>query len=303
MRKNGMINLYRQEVSTMKEFIIATDSTVDLPKAFLEENHVLTISLSYVMDGVTYKDLDGLSHEEFFEKIRNGSLPTTSQINPEEARKALEPVVKEGKEILYLGFSSGLSGSYNSVRMAAEDLMEDYPETKIVTIDSLCASMGEGLLLYKTLQLKEQGKNLDEIAEWVEANKLHICHNVTVDDLNHLHRGGRISKTTAVLGTMVKIKPIIHMDNEGKLVVIGKERGRKKSLLTLLDKMEKQMQGYQNDVVMITHGDCIEDAKYVEEQIRERFGIENIIVNGIGSVIGSHTGAGVVAVFFMGSER
>lgn len=287
----------------MKEFIIATDSTVDLPKAFLEENHVLTISLSYVMDGVTYKDLDGLSHEEFFEKIRNGSLPTTSQINPEEARKALEPVVKEGKEILYLGFSSGLSGSYNSVRMAAEDLMEDYPETKIVTIDSLCASMGEGLLLYKTLQLKEQGKNLDEIAEWVEANKLHICHNVTVDDLNHLHRGGRISKTTAVLGTMVKIKPIIHMDNEGKLVVIGKERGRKKSLLTLLDKMEKQMQGYQNDVVMITHGDCIEDAKYVEEQIRERFGIENIIVNGIGSVIGSHTGAGVVAIFFMGSER
>lgn len=298
-----MINLYRQEVSTMKEFIIATDSTVDLPKAFLEENHVLTISLSYVMDGVTYKDLDGLSHEEFFEKITNGSLPTTSQINPEEARKALEPVVKEGKEILYLGFSSGLSGSYNSVRMAAEDLMEDYPETKIVTIDSLCASMGEGLLLYKTLQLKEQGKNLDEIAEWVEANKLHICHNVTVDDLNHLHRGGRISKTTAVLGTMVKIKPIIHMDNEGKLVVIGKERGRKKSLLTLLDKMEKQMQGYENDVVMITHGDCIEDAKYVEEQIRERFGIENIIVNGIGSVIGSHTGAGVVAVFFMGSER
>ena len=287
----------------MKEFIIATDSTVDLPKVFLEENHVLTISLSYVMDGVTYKDLDGLSHEEFFEKITNGSLPTTSQINPEEARKALEPVVKEGKEILYLGFSSGLSGSYNSVRMAAEDLMEDYPETKIVTIDSLCASMGEGLLLYKTLQLKEQGKNLDEIAEWVEANKLHICHNVTVDDLNHLHRGGRISKTTAVLGTMVKIKPIIHMDNEGKLVVIGKERGRKKSLLTLLDKMEKQMQGYENDVVMITHGDCIEDAKYVEEQIRERFGIENIIVNGIGSVIGSHTGAGVVAVFFMGSER
>ena len=287
----------------MKEFIIATDSTVDLPKAFLEENHVLTISLSYVMYGVTYKDLDGLSHEEFFEKITNGSLPTTSQINPEEARKALEPVVKEGKEILYLGFSSGLSGSYNSVRMAAEDLMEDYPETKIVTIDSLCASMGEGLLLYKTLQLKEQGKNLDEIAEWVEANKLHICHNVTVDDLNHLHRGGRISKTTAVLGTMVKIKPIIHMDNEGKLVVIGKERGRKKSLLTLLDKMEKQMQGYENDVVMITHGDCIEDAKYVEEQIRERFGIENIIVNGIGSVIGSHTGAGVVAVFFMGSER
>ncbi|MDO4452450.1 MAG: DegV family protein [Lachnospiraceae bacterium] len=287
----------------MREFIIATDSTVDLQKTFLEKKHVLTISLSYIMDGVTYKDLDGLSHEEFFEKLRKGSLPTTSQINPEEARKVLEPVVKEEKDILYIGFSSGLSGSYNSVRMAADDLMEDYPEAKIITIDSLCASMGEGLLLYKTLQLKEQGKSLDEIAEWIEENKLHICHNVTVDDLNHLHRGGRISKTTAVLGTMVKIKPIIHMDNEGKLVVIGKERGRKKSLLSLLDKMEKQMQGYENDVVMITHGDCIEDAKYLAEQIRKRFGIENIIINGIGSVIGSHTGAGVVAVFFMGNER
>lgn len=287
----------------MKEFMIATDSTVDLPKTFLEENHVLTISLSYVMDGVTYKEMDGLSHEEFFEKLRNGSLPTTSQINPQEARKALEPIVKEGKDVLYIGFSSGLSGSYNSVRMAAEELMEDYPETKIIAIDSLCASMGEGLLLYKALQLKQQGKSLEEIANWIEENKLHICHNVTVDDLNHLHRGGRISKTTAVLGTMVKIKPIIHMNNEGKLVVIGKERGRKKSLLTLLDKMEKQMQGYDNDVVMITHGDCIEDAKYVEEQIRERFGIKNIIINGIGSVIGSHTGAGVVAVFFMGNER
>lgn len=287
----------------MKEFMIATDSTVDLPKTFLEENHVLTISLSYVIDGVTYKEMDGLSHEEFFEKLRNGSLPTTSQINPQEARKALEPIVKEGKDVLYIGFSSGLSGSYNSVRMAAEELMEDYPETKIIAIDSLCASMGEGLLLYKALQLKQQGKSLEEIANWIEENKLHICHNVTVDDLNHLHRGGRISKTTAVLGTMVKIKPIIHMNNEGKLVVIGKERGRKKSLLTLLDKMEKQMQGYDNDVVMITHGDCIEDAKYVEEQIRERFGIKNIIINGIGSVIGSHTGAGVVAVFFMGNER
>ncbi|WP_461815970.1 DegV family protein [Faecalimonas sp.] len=287
----------------MREFIIATDSTVDLQKAFLEENDVLTISLSYIMDGITYKDLEGLSHEEFFEKLKNGSLPTTSQINPEEARKALEPVLQEEKDILYIGFSSGLSGSYNSVRMAAEDLSEEYPESKIIVIDSLCASMGEGLLLYKALQLKEQKKSLEEIAKWIEENKLHICHNVTVDDLNHLHRGGRISKTTAILGTMVKIKPIIHMDNEGKLVVIGKERGRKKSLITLLDRMESQMQGYENDVVMITHGNCIEDAKYLEEQIKNRFGIKKIIINGIGSVIGSHTGAGVVAVFFMGNER
>ena len=148
--------------------------------------------------------------------------------------------------------------------MAAEDLKEEYPDINIIAIDSLCACMGEGLLLYKALELKEHGMSMEEIAKWVEANKLHICHNVTVDDLNHLHRGGRISKTTAVVGSMIKIKPIIHMSDEGKLVVIGKERGRKKSLVSIVDRMEKQMQGYDNDIVMITHGDCIEDAEFVK---------------------------------------
>ena len=285
----------------MNEFVIVSDSTVDLPKEYLQSKQVPIISLSYIMDGVTYEEMDGLSHKEFFEKLRAGSLPTTSQINPEQAREALELFAKEGKDILYIGFSSGLSGSYNSVRMAAEDLKEEYPD--IITIDSLCACMGEGLLLYKALELKEHGMSMEEIAKWVEANKLHICHNVTVDDLNHLHRGGRISKTTAVVGSMIKIKPIIHMSDEGKLVVIGKERGRKKSLVSIVDRMEKQMQGYDNDIVMITHGDCIEDAEFVKKQVEERFGIHNVMINGIGSVIGSHTGAGVVAVFFMGDKR
>lgn len=287
----------------MNEFVIVSDSTVDLPKEYLQSKQVQIISLSYIMDGVTYEEMDGLSHKEFFEKLRAGSLPTTSQINPEQAREALEPFAKEGKDILYIGFSSGLSGSYNSVRMAAEDLKEEYPDINIITIDSLCACMGEGLLLYKALELKEHGMSMEEIAKWVEANKLHICHNVTVDDLNHLHRGGRISKTTAVVGSMIKIKPIIHMSDEGKLVVIGKERGRKKSLVSIVDRMEKQMQGYDNDIVMITHGDCIEDAEFVKKQVEERFGIHNVMINGIGSVIGSHTGAGVVAVFFMGDKR
>lgn len=287
----------------MNEFVIVSDSTVDLPKEYLQSKQVPIISLSYIMDGVTYEEMDGLSHKEFFEKLRAGSLPTTSQINPEQAREALEPFAKEGKDILYIGFSSGLSGSYNSVRMAAEDLKEEYPDINIITIDSLCACMGEGLLLYKALELKEHGMSMEEIAKWVEANKLHICHNVTVDDLNHLHRGGRISKTTAVVGFMIKIKPIIHMSDEGKLVVIGKERGRKKSLVSIVDRMEKQMQGYDNDIVMITHGDCIEDAEFVKKQVEERFGIHNVMINGIGSVIGSHTGAGVVAVFFMGDKR
>ena len=287
----------------MNEFVIVSDSTVDLPKEYLQSKQVPIISLSYIMDGVTYEEMDGLSHKEFFEKLRAGSLPTTSQINPEQAREALEPFAKEGKDILYIGFSSGLSGSYNSVRMAAEDLKEEYPDINIIAIDSLCACMGEGLLLYKALELKEHGMSMEEIAKWVEANKLHICHNVTVDDLNHLHRGGRISKTTAVVGSMIKIKPIIHMSDEGKLVVIGKERGRKKSLVSIVDRMEKQMQGYDNDIVMITHGDGIEDAEFVKKQVEERFGIHNVMINGIGSVIGSHTGAGVVAVFFMGDKR
>ena len=287
----------------MNEFVIVSDSTVDLPKEYLQSKQVPIISLSYIMDGVTYEEMDGLSHKEFFEKLRAGSLPTTSQINPEQAREALEPLAKEGKDILYIGFSSGLSGSYNSVRMAAEDLKEEYPDINIITIDSLCACMGEGLLLYKALELKERGMSMKEIVEWVEANKLHICHNVTVDDLNHLHRGGRISRTTAVVGSMIKIKPIIHMSDEGKLVVIGKERGRKKSLISIVDRMEKQMQGYDNDIVMITHGDGIEDAEFVKKQVEERFGIHNVMINGIGSVIGSHTGAGVVAVFFMGDKR
>ena len=287
----------------MNEFVIVSDSTVDLPKEYLQSKQVPIISLSYIMDGVTYEEMDGLSHKEFFEKLRAGSLPTTSQINPEQAREALEPFAKEGKDILYIGFSSGLSGSYNSVRMAAEDLKEEYPDINIIAIDSLCACMGEGLLLYKALELKEHGMSMEEIAKWVEANKLHICHNVTVDDLNHLHRGGRISKTTAVVGSMIKIKPIIHMSDEGKLVVIGKERGRKKSLVSIVDRMEKQMQGYDNDIVMITHGDCIEDAEFVKKQVEERFGIHNVMINGIGSVIGSHTGAGVVAVFFIGDKR
>ena len=287
----------------MNEFVIVSDSTVDLPKEYLQSKQVPIISLSYIMDGVTYEEMDGLSHKEFFEKLRAGSLPTTSQINPEQAREALEPFAKEGKDILYIGFSSGLSGSYNSVRMAAEDLKEEYPDINIIAIDSLCACMGEGLLLYKALELKEHGMSMEEIAKWVEANKLHICHNVTVDDLNHLHRGGRISKTTAVVGSMIKIKPIIHMSDEGKLVVIGKERGRKKSLVSIVDRMEKQMQGYDNDIVMITHGDCIEDAEFVKKQVEERFGIHNVMINGIGSVIGSHTGAGVVSVFFMGDKR
>ena len=287
----------------MRDYVITVNSTVDLPKEWLEERKVPVIPLKYTIDNETYTDMEGLSSKEFFGKLRDGKMATTSQINPEEARAQLEPFLKEGKDVLHLGFSSGLSGTYNSMRIAGEELKEEYPEAKIIIIDTLCACLGEGLLLYKALQQKASGKTIEETAKWVEENKLHICHNVTVDDLFHLHRGGRISKASAVLGSVVQIKPIIHMDENGKLQVVGKERGRKKSLNKIVDMAVEQIKGWDNDIAMITHGDCQEDAEYVAKLVREKLGIENVLINNIGTVIGSHTGPGVVAVFVMGNKR
>ena len=292
-----------QEDTEMRDYVITVNSTVDLPKEWLEERHVPVVPLKYTIDGETYTDMEGLSAKEFFAKLREGKMSVTSQVNPEEAAELLEPYVKDGKDVLHLGFSSGLSGTLNSMRIAGQMLEEKYPEAKVIVIDTLCACLGEGLILYKALQQKAMGKTIDETAQWVEENKLHICHNVTVDDLNHLHRGGRLSKTTAVLGTLVQIKPIIHMDDNGKLQVIGKERGRKKSLNKIVDMAVEQSKGWDNDIIMITHGDCIEDAEYVAKLVREKMGIDNILINNIGTVIGSHTGPGVVAVFCMGDKR
>ena len=287
----------------MRDYIITVNCSVDMPMEWLKVRGVPVIPLKYTMDGQTYTDMEDLTAKEFFDKLREGKMSVTSQVNPEEAKAMLEPFVKEGKDVLHLSFSSGLSGTANSMRMAAEELSEEYPKQKIVAVDTLCACMGEGLLLHKALQLKEAGKTMEEVVQWVEENKLHICHDVTVDDLHHLHRGGRISKATAVLGSMVQIKPIIHMDNEGKLQVIGKERGRKKSLNKIVDMAAEQAKGWDNDLILITHGDCMEDAEYVAERVRAKMGVNNILINNIGTVIGSHTGPGVVAVFCMGEKR
>lgn len=287
----------------MRKFVITSDSTVDLPKELLEEKKVPILSLTYILDGETYADTDGLSCKEFMDKIREGAMPTTSQVNPDQAKEFFEKILKDGNDILHLAFTSGLSGTYNSERIAAEELAEEYPDARIVVIDTLCASMGQGLLLYKTLELYEQGLSMDEIAGWIEANKGHICHDVTIDDLYHLYRGGRVSKTSAVVGSLINIKPIIRINEEGKLVVIGKVRGRKKSMLHLLERMENQMAGFENNVAMIVHGDVPEDAEYMKTQMMERFGINHVIINGIGSVIGSHTGPGVIAIFYMGNSK
>lgn len=287
----------------MSDYIITVNSTVDAPKEWLKERNVPVIPLKYTIDGKTYEDMDGLSAKEFFAKLREGHMAVTSQINPEEAKQALEPLLKEGKDVLHLAFSSGLSGTCNSMKIAAEELKEEYPDRKIIVVDTLCACLGEALLLYYVLKLRKEGKTIEEAAAWAEENKLHVCHNVTVDDLHHLQRGGRVSKATAVLGTMVQIKPMIHMDNNGCLQVIAKERGRKKSLNKIVEMAIERSRGWDNEIIMITHGDCIKDAEYVAGLVREKMGIDNILINNIGTVIGSHTGPGVVAVFNMGEYR
>lgn len=287
----------------MRDYIITVNSTVDTGKEWLEERNVPVIPLKYTIDGQEYTDMYGLSDKDFFQKLREGKMSVTSQINPEEAKEMLEPYVKEGKDVLHLAFSSALSGTCNSMKIAAEELQEEYPEAKVIVVDTLCACMGEAMLLYYALKQKEAGKTIEEVAQWAEENKLHVCHNVTVDDLFHLHRGGRVSKTAAVLGTMVKVKPIIHMDDNGALQVIGKERGRKKSLHKIVDMAVERSEGWDNEIIMITHGDCLEDAEYVAKLVREKMGVENVFIHNIGTVIGSHTGPGVVATFCMGNKR
>ena len=287
----------------MSNYVVTVNSTVDLPKAWLEERNVPVVPLKYTIEDETYVDMNGLSAKEFFAKLREGKMAVTSQVNPEEAREMLEPILKEGKDILHLAFTAVLSGTYNSMRLAAEELAEEYPERKIMIVDTKCACMGEGLLLYYVLQKKEAGATIEEAYAYAEELKDHIGHYVTVDDLNHLHRGGRLSKTSAVLGSMVKIKPILVINAEGRLVVTAKERGRKKSMNTIVDLAVEHTGEYKNDIVMITHGDCLEDAEYLAGLVREKMGVENILINNIGTVIGGHTGPGVLAVFALADHK
>lgn len=290
----------------MQKFIITTDTTADLPEDYIARHNLGIMSLTYTMEGVTYDREHAMDVKEFYAKMREGQLPTTSQVNPETAKEIFTDLAdKNDCDILHIAFSSGLSGSYNSARMAAEELAEENFPHRVVVIDSLCASLGEGLLVHKAVSLMENGKSLDEIAEWVENNKLHLVHNFTVDDLFHLYRGGRVSKTAAFLGTVINLKPILHVDDEGHLIPLSKVRGRKKSLLALVDSMEKQMGSYrdQNDIVFISHGDCIEDAQFVADQVKERFGIDSFLINYVGSTIGAHSGPGTIALFYLGEYR
>lgn len=290
----------------MKNYIITTDTTCDLPAEYIKEHHIGMLSLTYTLEGNTYNWEHPLPVKDFYNCMRNGSLPTTSQANPEEAKTLFEHIIKEqDADILHIAFSSGLSGSYNSSRIAAEELAEEYPDHRIIVIDSLCASLGEGLLVHKAVTMKEQGQSLDETASWIEENKLHLVHNFTVDDLFHLYRGGRVSKTAAFVGTMINLKPLLHVDNEGHLIPLSKVRGRKKSMLALVDAMEKQIGSWKdkNDIIFISHGDCEEEANYLASLIKERLGYDSFLINYVGPTIGAHTGPGVIALFYMGDFR
>jgi len=289
----------------MRSYKIITDSTTDLPKDYALKQDLEIIPICYSFEGKVFGVEEELSSKDFFDRMRNGLMPTTMAANPQMVEQILSKYLDEGFDVLYIAFSSGLSGSYNVAAMVGETLKEKYQGAKIYVIDSLCASLGEGLIVHKALKLKAEGKTIDEVVAWLEENKLNICHQFTVDDLFHLHRGGRVSKAAAIVGTIISIKPILHVDNEGKLVPQDKVRGRKRALTALVDNMGKSIGSFKdkNDTVFISHGDCEEDAEFVGILIKERFGIMDVFISILGPTIGAHTGPGLVALFFMGETR
>ena len=244
----------------MNDYMITTDNNADLPEDFYKNHEVGCTYLSYTLEGKEYTEENFLPVEEFYNKMRAGSMPTTSQVNPESARALFEPYLKDGRDILHIAFSSGLSGTFNSCRIAAEELMQEYPGRRVLVLDSLSASLGQGLLVYLAQERKEKGGSIEDVANWVETHKRNIVHLFTVDDLDHLYRGGRVSRTTAFLGGMLNIKPILHVDDAGKLIPIGKVRGRKKSLLELADLMDRKIGSYAKscNMIFISHGGCRE---------------------------------------------
>ncbi len=289
----------------MKQFIITTDTTCDLPQEYLDQHNISLLPLYYSINETVYGEENALDPKEFYKIMRNGAMPTTMAVNPDTARNVFTNLLQKGYDILHIAFSSPLSGSCSVAATTAIELCEENPDAKIIVIDSLCASMGEGLLVHKAVQLKESGKSIDKVAQWLESNKLNLCHLFTVDDLHHLHRGGRVSKASAIIGTLINVKPVLHVNNEGRLLPLNNVRGRKKALTTLVDLMEEKTKNYpiKNDIVFISHGDSLEDAQFVASTIKERLHIDQCLINMISPTIGSHAGPGTIALFFMGSER
>ena len=290
----------------MSDFVILTDSSADLGADMAAQMDIQVLPLSFTVQGVTYHNYPD-NHEMdpavFYSMLRKGELATTAAVNVAQYTEALEPLLQAGKDVLVLAFSSGLSATYNSSRIAVEELQEKYPDRKLYTVDTLCASLGQGLLVYLAAKEREQGKSIEEVRDWVEAHKLNLCHQFTVDDLHFLKRGGRISATTAVLGSMLQIKPVLHVDDEGHLINIAKARGRAASLKALVDKMEITAIDPKDQIVFISHGDCLADAEMVAQMVKDRMGVQQVYINYVGPVIGAHSGPGTLALFYVGTER
>ena len=287
----------------MPNYKIITDSCCDLPVDLLQKLDLTVIPLNLLFRGETRLDAVTDDIKEVYEGLRAGESASTSAANPEGWTSVIEPVLEEGKDALVMTFSSGLSTTYQSAVIAANELKEKYPERTVNVVDTLCASLGQGLLVWYACQKRDEGMDLNALTDWVEGHKLNLCHWFTVDDLMYLKRGGRVSAATAIVGTMLKIKPVLHVDDEGHLINVSKVRGRKASIEALAAKVGETGLPGENDTIFICHGDCIEDARYLESLLKERYGTKEVFIGYTGAVIGSHSGPGTLAIFYLGSKR
>lgn len=284
---------------------IVIDSCTDLPYSFIKEKNVPVVNFSYFFKGKEFIDDFGqtIDYKSFYDDVRSGEMPTTSQVNTDAYIQVFKPLIEENKSIIFLSFSSGLSGSFANANIAKNMLLEKYPDASITLIDTKAASLGGGLIAYYAIEMMEKGASKEEIVNWVEENKLKVHHWFTVEDLNHLKRGGRVSGTAAFIGTLLSIKPILNVNKEGKLIPVLKVKGRKKSIKTLCDKIVENIVNPEDQVIFISHGDCLEDANYLAKLIKEELKVKDILINNVGPVIGAHSGPGTVALFFIGNKR
>jgi DegV family protein with EDD domain len=291
---------------TMGSYQIITDSTCDLTQELVEELGVVVIPMDFTLGTDSYRDYPDdrdISPEEFYRRLSAGEDATTAQISLATFEDTFETCLKAGKDAIYFGFSSGMSGTYNNSVLAARELSEKYPERKILTVDTLGAAFGEGLFVWYAVQKQREGATMEELKEWAEQFREHLHYWFTVDDLNHLKRGGRISGTAALMGTMLGIKPVLHIDKDGRLAVIDKIRGRRQALDDLVKHMELAVENPQEQMIFISHSACPEGAEYVKRKIAEKFGVTRFSIAPIGPVIGAHTGAGAILLFFCGKDR
>lgn len=285
------------------DFQIITDSCCDFPTPMYGQLGLTFVPLTVEFRGNTSDDRNDDTLKDMYQGLRAGEVAKTSAVNPSRWSQAMEKALAAGKDVLVLAFSSGLSTTYQSAVIAAEELKDEYPDRKIQVIDTLCASMGQGLLVWYACKKRDEGLSLEEVAQWVLDNRLHLCHWFTVDDLMYLKRGGRISAATALVGTMLQIKPLLHVDDEGHLINMTKTRGRKAAIDAMVKKAQELGAGYDNSTMFISHGDCLSDAEYLSRQLKEKCGVKDVVISYVGAVIGSHSGPGTLALFFLGSHR